>query len=279
MTWKELLNFGVSQLKNNNISDPEFDAMQLILTFFENSYSNYCMRLSEKVTAGDVDKYSELINNRVNKVPLQYILGKWDFYDSTFFVGEGVLIPRAETEELVEFCIDYIKTNNCKVIYDLCSGSGCIGLSIAKECPDTQCYLFELYQGALFYLNKNLDALGLKNVKIIRCDVLSDVCIDVDKADLIVSNPPYIESGEIPTLQTEVQQEPITALDGGIDGLDFYRAFYNNWTDKLNEHGLFAFECGELQSQDICKIFSDKFLSNVKYDMYGVDRFVILRKI
>lgn len=279
MNWKELLNQGTFILKNHNIFDSEYDALQLILTFFDDSYSDYCLKFSETVSKDDADLYFKLIAKRCENFPLQYILGKWDFYNSTFLVGEGVLIPRPETEELVEFCVDYICKNGSVVVYDLCSGSGCIGLSIAKECPDVNCYLFELYPDAFEFSVKNKVNLKLNNADVINFDVLKVPDFSFPKADLIVSNPPYIKSSDISLLQKEVQMEPHTALDGGCDGLDFYRAFYNNWTELLNTDGVFAFECGEEQSNLICKIFEDRFSSSVIKDSFGADRFVILKKI
>lgn len=278
MTWQALLKSGKQLLFENGIEDADFDAFQLLLTFFLNSETEYTLRMCEIAPDEKIEEYREMLNRRIRKEPLQYILGSWDFYKSNFIVGNGVLIPRPETEELVELSVNIIKNNACKTVYDLCSGSGCIGLSIAKECPDVDCFLFEFYDDALKYTNINLQQLGLKNVRVFKHNVLNSPDFNIDKADLIVSNPPYIESGEIASLQFEVQKEPHTALDGGTDGLDFYRAFFDNWTDRLNDGGIFAFECGEAQSQKISDIFSEKFSYFVKRDIYGIDRFVILKK-
>ena len=188
------------------------------------------------------------------------------------------MIPRPETEELVERCINIINENSFSVVYDLCTGSGCIGLSIAKECPQVKCYLFELYDKAFSYAKKNLDEMKLGNVQLIRQDILQKYEGEIPSADLIVSNPPYIETEEIITLQSEVLREPVTALDGGEDGLMFYRAIRDNWSEKLNGNGYFAFECGEKQTDDLIKLFSDSFDGASYKDMYGNDRMVILQK-
>lgn len=277
--WREFLKKGTDMLKSADIDDAEFDAYQLLLTFFDGNSTQYALHSGEEVSETQKNEYLGLIERRKSGEPLQYIIGKWDFYKSSFYVGEGVLIPRPETEELVEKCIGIIKEHKFSVVYDLCTGSGCIGLSIAKECPDVKCFLFELYDSALSYAQKNLNEMNLGNVQLIKHDVLKKFDGEIPRADLIVSNPPYIESAEIKSLQKEVLREPHTALDGGEDGLIFYRAIYETWNEMLNDSGYFAFECGENQPEDIIKLFADRFDSISYKDMYGNDRIVISKKL
>lgn len=279
ITWRDLFLKGKAYLSDNNIEDCEFDALQLILTFFDGEYSLFCLKASEYADSEAEEFYFSMLRRRAEKVPLQYILGSWDFYKDTFVVGEGVLIPRPETEELVDYVIRLIKKNEFRVVYDLCTGSGCIGLSIAKECPETTCYLIDYYDDALKYTKKNLEGLKLSNVKILKHNVLSTEFFEADNADIIVSNPPYIESDVISTLQTEVLKEPVTALDGGEDGLVFYRAIKSIWSEKLNRGGMVAFECGEEQSSLICDIFAPEYECYEKTDMYGISRFIYGTKI
>ena len=279
INWRELYNKGKAVLEATGIDDAGFDAYQLILSFFNGSATEYTLHMTDFVSDEMVTEYMQLIDRRRSGEPLQYILGKWDFYESSFFVGKGVLIPRPETEELVSFCIDIIKKNRFSVVYDLCTGSGCIGLSIAKACPDVTCYLFELYDEAFFYAEKNLSHSGLSNVILIKHNVLECYNEDIPNADIIVSNPPYIESSEIPCLQSEVLQEPVTALDGGNDGLDFYRVFFEEWSAKLNSFGYFAFECAENQTEKISQLAGEAYLSDQKKDIYGNFRFVISKKL
>ena len=279
IVWKELLREGVKFLSENNIDDAQFDAYQLILSFFDGNAADYMLHFNDEVPAECEENYRELIVRRSENEPLQYILGKWDFYNSSFVVGSGVLIPRPETEELVDRSISLIRKNSFKTVYDLCSGSGCIGLSIAKECPDVQCFLFELYDDALFYTEKNTQLLSLSNVKIIKHDVLSGYPENIPCADMIISNPPYIESYLIPELQTEVLREPLTALDGGDDGLIFYRTFFEKWTDKLKVNGYFAFECAENQTDAIADLAGSCYINTKYKDIYGNDRFVFSLKI
>lgn len=279
ISWRELFLRGKAYLKENDIEDYDFDALQLILTFFDGDYSLFCLKDFEYADINAEESYFSMLKRRAEKEPLQYIIGCWDFYKSTFFVGEGVLIPRPETEELVNYVIKLIKKNKFKVVYDLCTGSGCIGLSIAKECPETFCYLVDYFDDALKYAEKNLESMKLHNAKILKRDVLLSDFFDTENADIIVSNPPYIESDVISTLQTEVLKEPVTALDGGEDGLVFYRAIKNICNEKLNHGGMVAFECGEEQSGLICDMFEPEYECFENNDMYGVSRFVYGTKI
>lgn len=221
---------------------------------------------------------NEIIDRRKNGEPLQYIVGKWDFYGFTFDVGEGVLIPRPETENLVEYVLDELKDVKNPIVFDLCSGSGCIGLTIAKLRPDSKIYLFEKEDRAFDYLNKNLSNFGLKNATAVKCDIFDFNLYDLPLADVIVSNPPYIKSDEIPFLQAEVQKEPVSALDGGNDGLDFYRCIASRWLKKAKIGSLIALECGDAQSNEILPLFSDKVTEkNVIFDFNDIDRIVAFR--
>ncbi len=224
----------------------------------------------------------EIVNNsilrRKNGEPLQYILGKWDFYDLTFSVGEGVLIPRPETEILVDFALDKLKNSDNPVVYDLCAGTGCIGLTIAKHRPDAKVFLLEKEDIAYMYLCKNKEYIGLNNAIVIHDDLFTVDLELFEKADIIISNPPYIESAEISGLQKEVLREPITALDGGADGLDFYRCIADRWASMVRPNGYIALECGEEQSESIIDLFKEKYREKqVIFDFNDIDRIVTFR--
>jgi release factor glutamine methyltransferase len=205
--------------------------------------------------------------------PLQYVIGKWDFYESEFYVGRGVLIPRPETEELVEYAINLAKKYDSPIIYDLCSGSGCIGISIAKAVPNSKVFCVEKSEDAFKYLSKN--AQDVFNVTIINDDINND--IDLPIADIIVSNPPYIKSADIPNLQDEVQCEPKMALDGGNDGFDFYRIINDKWSSKLKNDGTLLLEIGNEQGEEIKKVLTNFNNVDVKQDIYKNDRIVIAK--
>lgn len=227
------------------------------------------------ISEDDIIKINNAISRRKNGEPLQYILGNWDFYDMTFLVGEGVLIPRPETEMLVDFTLEKIKDKESPVIFDLCAGTGCIGLTIANHKKDATVYLFEKEEKAFKYLVKNKEKYKLDNVTIIQCDIFDYDINLLPLCDILLSNPPYIETDEIKSLQNEVLFEPISALDGGTDGLNFYRIIYDKWLQKVKKNGFVAFECGEEQSQPIRDIFKSKTTSSkVLFDFNDIDRIV-----
>lgn len=202
--------------------------------------------------------------------PIQYILGKWDFFESELAVGPGVLIPRPETEELVELALQCAASATPHVILDLCAGSGCIGISLAKKLPDCTVYCVEKSKGAFQYLKKNAE--GIDNVIPVLADIAEQ--IDLPQSDMIIANPPYIKSAELPTLQREVQQEPKMALDGGEDGLMFYRLINDKWYSKLQPDGVLLLEIGEDQGEAVQKVLTNFTEVTVIRDLYGHPRMV-----
>lgn len=232
----------------------------------------------EPATVEQENLVKDVIYRRENGEPLQYILGKWDFYDLTFIVGEGVLIPRPETEMLVDFALEKLKDVTNPVVYDLCSGTGCIGLTIASHRKDATVYLLEKEEKAFNYLKKNKELLKLENAILLQGDLFDFDFSLLPVCDLLLSNPPYINTEEIKELQREVLNEPVTALDGGTDGLDFYRCIASSWVSKVRKNGFCAFECGEQQSEAIIEIFDKKIVEKqVLFDFNNIDRIVTFR--
>lgn len=272
MTTKELFRFCTEQL---NFSDsPEFEASCIFedLLNFDKTKIYFS---DADVTKEKIDIIETAINRRKSGEPLQYILGKWDFYDLTFFVGKGVLIPRPETEMLVDFALEKISAIVSPVIFDLCAGSGCIGLTIAQHRKDAKVFLLEKEEDALKYLTKNKEKYNAENATIIHGDIFNPDFSKFPYADVIISNPPYISANEIQGLQKEVQYEPVTALNGGKDGLDFYRCIADKWVSKVKKGGYIALECGENQSAQITDLFKDKYSEKqVIYDFNDIDRIV-----
>lgn len=214
--------------------------------------------------------------------PLQYILGEWDFYGLTFKVGEGVLIPRADTEISVETALELLKDTNCPVIADFCAGSGAISLAIAANLSDCRVYAVELFDEAYRYLEENIDALDNNHrVTAIKADVLNDINGDMfGVLDMIVSNPPYITGDEMKELSDEVKHEPHTALFGGDDGLLFYRSISHTAKNILKPGGWLVFEAGWKQAQDIMEIMRRNGFTDISAakDMGGIDRCIYGRK-
>ena len=208
---------------------------------------------------------------RASGYPLQYIIGSWEFFGRKFFVGEGVLIPRPETELICEYVLKYYSRSMPPRIIDLCSGSGCIAITLAKELSGASVTAVELYDGAFEYLSRN-NVLHQNCVKALKRDALESF----GEFDCIVSNPPYITENEMKELQTEVTFEPKTALFGGNDGLDFYRAIAKNWKNNLSSGGIIVFEIGDTQGQEVKNILTENGYENaaVIKDYEGRDRVV-----
>ena len=182
MTLKEAYSYAVTFLERNGVDESDFKALCVVCSILNIKNSEYDLHRNDFVPN---KKLADMLWKLKDGQPLQYVLGKWDFYESVFYIGEGVLIPRPETEELVEKAIDYIKTLGKCTVYDLCAGSGCIGLSIAKKCKNAFVYLIEKSEDALLYLKKN--AKGIENVKIIQGDICkSDSFFEIENADIII---------------------------------------------------------------------------------------------
>ena len=261
MTLKEALNFSTDYLNQRNIDEADFKALCIVCNAAGIKNSEFYSSNNDV----DTNELIPLLKRLENGEPLQYIIGKWDFYESEFFVGEGVLIPRPETEELVELAINEAKRFNNPVICDLCAGSGCIGISIAKKIKAAKVFCVEKSEKAFEYLKKNSD--GVENVSAVLADINDD--IDLPQADLIISNPPYIKTEDIKALQKELSFEPQMALDGGKDGLDFYRIIKDKYSSKLKDGGMFLFEIGNEQGEDIASLFGS---AQIIKDIYGNDR-------
>ncbi|MCM1363900.1 MAG: peptide chain release factor N(5)-glutamine methyltransferase [Faecalibacterium sp.] len=282
MTINEIYKKCCLTLKKSSIDDFEFESRLIIQKCCKLDYNGFLLEKSRSVTECEQTEIDDMIAERISGRPIQYILGEWDFMDLTFRVGEGVLIPRPETEELVEYVADKIRNMEKPIVFDLCSGSGCIGLSIKHLVPQAEVYLVEISDDAIAYLEKNRAALNLTDkVSCIKGDVLGgfEQFSFLPKPNIIVSNPPYISSAQIPTLQKEVLREPITALDGGDDGLIFYHALAEKWLPAIQD-GFIAVECGEEQAQTVGSLFSDacEKIEIIK-DFNGFDRFVAGFKI
>ena len=235
----------------------------------QNKIESYRFEAKELYNAFKDNELLDAINRRIKGEPLQYILGEWEFYSLPFYVGKGVLIPRADTELLVDLALERIKPNH-RVI-DLCSGSGAIAIALAKNC-EAEIYALEKYDEAINYLEKNI-ALNKAKVTIIKQDIFD--FNPAKKFDLIVSNPPYIKEAELADLQKEVQYEPMTALSGGKDGLIFYRHIAT-LVKHLNEGGAIMVEIGCTQGAEVSEIFKAAGLeTTIHNDLNGLQRVII----
>ncbi len=273
----ELLKYGRRLLEESAIEDYDFDAECLFCDAFGFDRNKLFLNRHEEADEAKSELYISFIERRRKGEPLQYIIGKWPFMNGEFFVGEGVLIPRYDTEVLVETAAEFIRNHSdVKVVCDLCSGSGCVGISLAMLFPYLQVYCVELSDKAFKYLEKNIRQNNVSNVRAVKGDITEGhKFFDFGRIDVLVSNPPYIETKEIETLSAEVQREPHMALDGGEDGLYFYRTIGDKWLKYLEKGSFSAFECGETQAGILSELYS-QFSSeiNIHKDLNGIDRVV-----
>ena len=232
------------------------------------------------LTAEQESILATALSQREEGRPLQYILGQWEFLTLTLKVGEGVLIPRPDTELLCEAAAERLQGIHHPRALDLCAGSGCVGLGVASLKPDTAVTAVELSAEAWPYLTENIARYPAYAVTPCRGDVLADYDSFEGVYDAILSNPPYIPTADLATLQREVQQEPCMALDGSSDGLQFYRVIAEHWCEKLTENGFCAVEVGIGQAADVAALFAAVGLEKTEIlrDLGGVERVVIARK-
>lgn len=256
---------------------PAFEALCLTEKVF--GFNRLALITKGEETVASEEKLAvlaELTEKRLNHEPLQYLLGKWSFMVIDLLVGEGVLVPRDDTEVVTSLCIDYLSCKESPNVIDLCAGSGAISLALEKyaNCKVTA---VELSDKAFSYLTQNIklnnSAVNALNGDIFECH--KDIADN--SLDLIVSNPPYIKTADIASLQKEVQHEPAMALDGGESGLDFYRKIVPLWKSKLKAGGALAFELGEGQYDEVSRILADNGFGGIteSIDFGGIQRAII----
>lgn len=220
------------------------------------------------------EAFLQALSRRRGGEPLQYILGHWQFDSMDLKLSEGVLIPREDTMVLVEAAREYIGSKQMQGL-DLCAGTGAVGLAVARHCKNASIAALELYDIPFSCLQENIRAYGQGRVSPKRQDVLLDPQ-EGPLVDFILSNPPYIAKAEIPLLQAEVRLEPEEALNGGEDGLLFYRALGEKWVKALKPGGLMAVEIGESQGHSVKEIMAAAGLGCIEVlkDMNGLNRVV-----
>lgn len=265
MTVRELILQCQSQLLSD---EAEREARLMVAHFMKMTPTALRMSYNQAVTDEVVLQCQKTVERRNFGEPLQYILGECEFFGLTFSVGKGVLIPRQDTELLVETALELIKDKKTPKVLDLCSGSGCVAISIAKNRQDAKVDAVELYDEAYGYLLKNIDSNKATNVTPIKADALSFM----GDYDLVVSNPPYIAHSEKADLSKEVLNEPETALFTDDEGLLFYKTISNNFANKCD----IAFEIGYRQGKAVSGIL-EKLGANteISQDLCGNDRVVI----
>ncbi|TFZ41495.1 peptide chain release factor N(5)-glutamine methyltransferase [Soehngenia longivitae] len=284
MVIKELLLKGSGLLKQNPNSNPSLESQVILAKLMNVDKSFLFAHIESEVEEELEDRYLSFIEKRKNGYPLQYLLGEVEFFGYKFKVREGVLIPRADTEILVSYVINYINKNNLDNyrLLEIGVGSGAIILSIAKNCPNGKLIGIDISEEALIIAKENQDNLSISNVTMFKSDLFEIFLNKPNKEefDIIVSNPPYIDEEEMKKLQKEVLYEPQIALSGGVDGLMYYKRISLSARDFLKSGGMLAFEIGLTQGasvRDILYDFGYRDISIIK-DLEQRDRVVVAYK-
>ncbi|NLY45624.1 MAG: peptide chain release factor N(5)-glutamine methyltransferase [Tissierella sp.] len=278
MVVNELISKGMTLIEGKEYSNPRLESI-LVLSQLLNVDKSYIYIHGDKTVEEPVkDKFISIMEKRAEGYPLQYLLNEGEFMGLCFYIEEGVLIPRPDTEILVQFIIDYIKNQDMNVL-DIGVGSGAISLSIAEYCPNTRVYGIDIEDIPIKIANLNKEKLKISNADFFQGDLfkaLEDHNID-EKFHIIVSNPPYIKTRDIEDLQVEVKDhEPLIALYGGEDGLDFYRKISKGALDYLRHKGMLIYEIGYDQGSQVMDILYKEGFENISIlkDYQGHDRIV-----
>lgn len=267
-------------LEQADVPDAAFDAREL----YRLAVGKDPRLDTSPLTAAEAAALAALTARRAGREPLQYIAGQWDFLDFTLAVGPGVLCPRADTEVVCEAAVELLQAsgNPTPTVLDLCAGTGCLGLGIKRFVPGARVTCWEKSPEALAYLRRNArQALPGAEVAVREGDVLTDwQTLPPESADLIVSNPPYLTGAEMQALMPETAREPAMALDGGADGLVFYRCLTGPWKQVLRPGGWLVLEIGYEQREAVLALGAENGWVNgsCRQDYGGNDRAVLLQK-
>ena len=275
MTIKDILSKGMIMLKGSNVDSPKLKARLLLQYILKKSRQYLIVYDNEEVGKKEQWEYFVNIEKLINGVPLQHITHHQEFMKMDFYVNENVLIPRPDTEILVEEVINIGNKIKEPKILDLCTGSGAIAISIAKNISNAEVYAIDISQKAIDVAKKNAKELDA-NVKFIKSNLFNKM--EKMKFDIIVSNPPYIKKDVIKNLSKEVKREPELALDGGIDGLDFYKRITEQAMDYLKIGSYLCYEIGYDQKDEVIDIIEKHGnYTNIycKKDLGGNDRVVV----
>lgn len=262
----------------------EADARYLLFFLMKWSSTDYLRHAAEKISAETEQAYSELLNRRLAGVPVQQIIGNQIFYGYEIEISKEVLTPRPETEQLVDLALSELKGKKRPKVMDLCTGSGCIAIAVAAENRQARVVGVDVSKEALYLAKKNAERHGLEDIQWIESnlfEMLDSEKNGLEKFDMIISNPPYIPSEEIENLEIEVRHyDPVLALDGGEDGLDFYRKISEKGQQYLVENGKLLLEIGHGQSKAICRILETDGWKDCKEfeDYAGRERIIMATK-
>lgn len=273
MVIKEALEYGYNNLSNCLYTEPLNESRKLLSFLLNKDLSYIYINQDFKLDVEVEKKFKSIIQKRKAGYPLEYIINSKYFYGREFYVDQGALIPRWDTENLIEAVKEYSNTKDNLRILEIGAGSGAISITMALEIPKAIVDGADISSEALEVCMINLEKYKLKNLSFYQSNLFENV---KGKYDIIVSNPPYINRKDLVGLQIEVQKEPILALDGGEDGLDFYRKISKEAGQYLNSNGLLFFEIGYNQYEEVKKLLEENAFSNIEYkrDLQGYIRVI-----
>lgn len=266
------------QLRAADSGDPTLESRELV-AFACGKTKEELLRDSRLYVTPEVEaRVRALVQRHLDGEPTAYLIGEWEFYGLPLDISRDVLIPRPDTEVLAGLAIDFVKTQGACRVLDLCAGSGCIGLAVASQCPESRVVLGELSEGALRICRQNIRRNGLSGrVVPMQMDALAPPPAQLGEFRCLVSNPPYIPAGDIPGLDPSVRDyEPHMALDGGADGLDFYRNLAGEWKNALTLGGKIFLEVGIGQADDVLRLLRAQGFGDLEItkDLNGIPRVV-----
>ena len=249
------------RFRDSGVPDPEVDSAVLLSFLCARSPLELRLDMETEIGMETVEQYTALCERRMRREPLQYIIGECRFCGNSYIVTSDVLIPRPETELLCEWAVEKLSGNGPYRILDMCSGSGCIGITLKLLIPSSFVVLSDLSQAAAEIAGKNAERL-FADIKVETGDLFEN--LHEGGFDLIISNPPYIPRNDCSFLQEEVRKEPVMALDGGNDGLDFYRRICREAPRYLRDNGILMFELGEGQDKAVSRFMEESGFGNIE---------------
>ena len=274
----DLINWGETYFKDKNFDNPRSEIEWLLQDLLNYKKIDLYLKFEEEIDSEKLFILKSWIKRRVSREPLQYITGKADFYGRSYFVNNKVLIPRPETEILIDAAIKNLLEKKNPFIIDIGTGSGCIGITLAIEIKKSNVLSIDISKDALLIAKNNAENHNIKNIKFLEIDVLKN---DINqKADLIISNPPYISKNELSTLMPEVRNhEPKISLTDNKDGFTFYERFVSLFPKILKNDGAAIIEVGrEAHSIKVLEIFKKNGMKNIKVikDLNSDNRAIII---
>lgn len=279
MRINELLEIGIEKLKKSQIEEPISIARRIMCFVLKKDKIYLVTNGNEEVEQSTEIEFLEAILKIQKHIPIQYITKKQEFMKMDFYVDENVLIPQPDTEIVVEEAIDIINSNKLSEVLDMCTGSGILAICIAKYTDASSITAVDTSEKALEVAEKNAISNNVNTkIEFIKSDMFENIS---EKFDLIISNPPYIKTDVIKTLSQEVKNEPILALDGGTDGLDFYNIIAENAKKYLNKNGYLVLEIGYNQKTEVINLLEAQGYSEIRVikDMGKNDRVIVCKNL